>query len=337
MNFYILTSKISHKSFVKFLVFLPILYIIVIFLFNYIIDPYGITNQNLLNIKYKLTRDDRIDKIYGVKDFNSLDTILLGSSRVYSINPRELVKYFKGKNNYNFAIGGSYIEDHLGALIYLKKINKLPRNIILGVDFSGFNSIIPMNKYFLKSKELNFLNSSYSNNSTLKEHINKFLTIDATRASFKTLSNHLKKEKRKPRFDKSGLYFAADIKRNNFNILKNDNANIFRDFYRNGNYPYLDRRRISFFEKFVEICKKEGINLVVYSSPMYIENYKQVLSHKILSKRLVEFQSYFSKYNNYKNLIKNDSFSNNSFNFHDRVHTTTNAGNEILELVLNKM
>ena len=133
--------------------------IVFIFGFNYIIDPYNMTKYNLLNIKYKFARDDRTEKINFFKTLDKFDNILIGSSRVYSINPQKVSELIGG-TTYNFGVGTATVEDHLGILLYLQKTDKLPKNLIIGVDFYTFNPDTPPNSYFLTNEELNFL--SYS-------------------------------------------------------------------------------------------------------------------------------------------------------------------------------
>ncbi len=336
MNFYISIFKknISIKKWIFLFFLLPLIYILIIFIFNFIIDPYGLTNYNLLNIKYKFTRNDRIDKIEGVKKFNSLDSILLGSSRVYSINPNILIKYIpNSKINYNFGIGGSKIEDHLGVLLYLRRIDKLPKNIILGIDFNGFNPNYPLNKYFLRNKDLNFLNEY----KVKENYIEKFLTLDATRASFKTLKYHLKKKNPKLKFDKNGLFFLNDIKYNNINDLKLDKEKVFSHSYKNGHYPKLDKKRLEYVKRFIKICEEENINLIMYSSPTYIDNLKDIKKNSELTKRLEEFNKFFGKFDNFVNFLYENDFNKNNKYFVDRVHTTTSAGDKLIDNLFNSL
>jgi hypothetical protein len=193
MNFYTLISKssTSKKVWVKLLIISTIVVATFIFLLNYIVDPYNITNYNLLNIKSKFARDDRIEKVTFFKTLDKFDNIILGSSRVYSMNP-DIVSNHLGGTTYNFAVGGASVEDNLGVLLYLQREKKLPKNIILGADFYTFNPNVPPNKYFLKNKELNFL--VYENFQS--DSISKFFSIDACRASFTTLKNHIKNKEK---------------------------------------------------------------------------------------------------------------------------------------------
>jgi len=334
MNFYTSTSKLSAKKWVRYAFFLPISYITIVFSFNYIIDPYELTSFNLLKIKEKMTRNDRIDKIVAIQKYDQVQTLIIGSSRTYNIDPDTLGKYFNTTSNYNFGIGGSQSEDHLGVLLYLEKIKKLPKNILLAIDFNSFNPNIPVNEYFLKSKELNFLNKNPNKEDYL---LKKYLTLDATRASFKTLKHHVRNDKVKSSFKKNGLRNSSDIAYENTSELKNDKENVFQNFYKNGNYPHIDQVRVFYVKKFIKLCEKHNINLIMYASSSYIENYKDIVVHPILSQRLTEFLDTFSEYENFYNQFTDDDFSKNNLNFTDRVHITTNAGDRLLKSIFSKI
>ena len=125
MNFFTSISKQNYypRKWLKRVTLFTALISFIIFSVNYIVDPYNITSHNLLNIKYKFARDDRTEKVNYFKNLPKKDNILIGSSRVYSINPKTVSKILGG-TTYNFGVGTATIEDHLGILKYL---NKLPR------------------------------------------------------------------------------------------------------------------------------------------------------------------------------------------------------------------
>jgi len=184
MSFYTLISKTSFsaKKWIKKVFIITFIFSFVIIVVNYIIDPYNVTGYNILNIKYKFARDDRSEKLAHFKVLPKFDNILIGSSRVYSINPRVVSKILGG-TTYNFGVGTATVEDHLGILKYLIKEHKVPKNIIIGVDFYTFNPEVPPNGYFIKNKELNFL--SYGDYH--EDILAKLFSIDAFRASVKTI------------------------------------------------------------------------------------------------------------------------------------------------------
>lgn len=335
MNFYTLIfNQKNPKIWIFKSLFGAFSIIILIFGFNYVIDPYNMTKYNLLNIKYKFARDDRTEKVNFFKTLGKFDNILLGSSRVYSINPRTVSKLIGG-STYNFGVGTATVEDHLGILLYLQKNNKLPKNLIIGVDFYTFNPDTPPNSYFLSNEELNFL--SYSNNSSV--YWSKFLSFDATRASFKTLNNYLQNKNEKPRFDNFGwgsVYFD-NSKRNlkdEFPEIKAEIEKNRRLMYSDFKYEHIDKKRISYYEKIKQICKENNIKLYVFGTPLNPILLNILNSHKETKNALQEFQHYLGTFENFTNFYIDTEFTNNMYNFQGATHTTPNAGDLILKKVL---
>ena len=202
MNFFtlIFNKQANSRKWIFFSLKSTIIISLLIFTVNIIIDPYNITSFNMLNIKHKFARDDRTEKLNYFNTLPKFDNILVGSSRVYTMNPTT-VSNILGGTTYNFGVGTATVEDHLGILKYLKRTGKLPTNLIIGIDFYTFNPDTPANKYFIKNKELNFLSfNNYNEN-----YIGKFFSTDALRASYKTIKNHLFNKNEKPRFNKLGL------------------------------------------------------------------------------------------------------------------------------------
>lgn len=337
MNSYISISKstVKTKRWIYSILFLVFFFSTFIISFNFIIDPYNITKYNILNIKYKFARDDRTEKLRYFKTLNKFDNIMIGSSRVYSMNPI-LVNNILGGKTYNFGVGTATIEDHLGVLKYLQKENKMPKNIILGIDFYTFNPEIPPNKYFIKNKELNFL--SYSNYQ--EDYLSKLFSIDSFRASFKTLVNHIKKEGI-ARFDSLGWtghyqdYSMRDLTQESIFIKKEADEEIEK-IYSNFNYQHIDKKRIKYYEEIKNICIENHINLYLFNTPLHPILLKKLNNNKQTKDALKEFIAYMNTFDNFTDLYYHESIYKDLRNFIGATHTTANAGDIILNIILPK-
>ena len=334
MNFYTLTFK--PKKWISLLFILSLLVSAVIFSVNFIVDPYNITKYNLLHIKYKFARDDRTEKTNYFSSLNKVDNILIGSSRVYSMNP-QTVSNLLGGTTYNFGVGTATVEDHLGILLYLKKIHKLPKNLIIGVDFYTFNPDIPANKYFLANKELNFL--SYSNYK--EDYLAKFFSIDAFRASIKTLENHFSNKNEKPRFDKDGWAGSyEDYSKRNSKLDEIDARKELLEikplFYSNYTYKYIDKKRIAYYEEIRKICKENNINLYIFPTPLNPTLLNIIKHNKNMSNAFSQFTNYLSTFEHFTNIYEDKDLYSDIRNFHGLTHTSTNAGDIILHKALVK-
>ncbi len=304
--------------------------------FNFIIDPYNITKYNVLDITHKFARDDRTEKIRYFKTLKKFNNIMIGSSRVYSINPNKVSELIGG-NTYNFGLGTASVEDHLGILKYLENNNMLPQNIILGVDFYTFNKNIPPNKYFLKNKELNFL--AYNNYK--EDYISKLFSIDSFRASIKTLKNHLFNSNKKPRFDKLGWagqytdYTLRDDKLDLVMVKKEIDEEVKKK-YSNLNYSNIDSKRVLYYEEIRNICNKNKIKLFIFNTPLHPLLLTKLRSDPNTRNALNEFVTYLSSFDNFIDLYNNKLIYEDIRNFHGATHTTQNAGDLIVKILLDK-
>lgn len=336
MSFYtiIFKSSYSTKVWIKSLLFFVFITSVFIISFNFIIDPYNVSKYNLLNIKYKFAADDRADKVTYIKNLDKFDNMLLGSSRVYTINPR-VVSDIIGGTTYNFGVGRASVEDHLGIIKFLEREGKLPKNIIIGVDFYTFNKQTPPDKYFLKNKELNFL--SYSNYS--EDYLSKLYSIDSFRASIKTLKNHMTK-KSKSRFDNLGWassyedYNLKNIEKEKLKTLKEIDDDInFK--YDNFKFISLDKKRVDYYNEIKDICEKNNINLYIFTTPLN-PILLDVLYNSDVKYALDEFNDFLSTFKNFTDLYNNPLIYKDIRNFQGATHTSPNAGDLILEIIFDK-
>lgn len=336
MNFYTLIfnrSNIKAKEWIKKVFLFTAFFAIVIVTTNLIVDPYNMTRYNILHLKYKFARDDRTEKVNYFKSLPRFDNILIGSSRVYSINPRTVSKILGG-TTYNFGVGTATVEDHLGILKYLIRQNKIPKNIILGVDFYTFNPDIPPNSYFLRNKELNFLSFKNYNENLFA----KFFSFDAFRASIKTIKHNIKNDT-KPRFDSLGWggnyenYGKKDI-----GLINNDAKKEIKDiryrFYSNFQYTHIDIKRIAYYEELKNLAQKYHITLYVFPTPLHPYLLQELRSHPQTRNALNEFLSYLQTFPHFVNMYDNKELYSNLKNFHGATHTSSNAGDIIVKELL---
>jgi hypothetical protein len=112
----------TYKRFSHIFLYSSIIVLFIIFSFNLVVDPYEVTGVNLLNIKHKLTRNGRLQKINRIKELKTIDNLILGSSRSERLNPQYLSKLLGGYT-YTFGIGGANIEEADYLYISKNKIN----------------------------------------------------------------------------------------------------------------------------------------------------------------------------------------------------------------------
>lgn len=336
MSFYISISKFSYpKIWTKIVIALTLILSILIFFLNYIVDPYNVTNYNVLNIKNKFSRDDRIEKVEFFKTLPKQDNIILGSSRVYSMNPDIVTDKF-GNSTYNFAVGGASVEDNLGIILYLEREKKLPKRFIIGADFYTFNPNVPPNKYFLKNKELNFL--VFDN---LKENeFSKFFSIDALRASLTTLKHHIKNSNLKTHFKENGWlnndgyedYSKLDLKKAALETKHEIEKNI-EQYFTNFSYRHIDKKRVEYYERIRNICLKNNIELYIFTTPLHPDLLKLLEENINTNIALQEFISYLQTFKHFYHTYYDPDIYNDLRHFNASTHTKRRTGDIILKKV----
>lgn len=319
-----------YNKFSKLFVIISISILSFILLLNIIVDPYSMTKYNILDIPNKFARDDRAEKVTKLYIEPRYDNMIFGSSRVYVMNPLMISKYLGGRT-YNCGVGRSRIEDQLGFLLFLQKISKLPKNAIFGLDFYSFNKNFESSKYFIKNNELNFVRNYKSNN--LDIYLEKFFSIDAIRATYKTLDNYITNSIDKPRFDKYGAFFGASsffeyypekILQEKFSekVVEEDKHKI-KTFI----YSKVSKERLKYLKKIVDVCEENSMNCYFFTTPLngqMLDEFTSDSEQKIL---LSEFKSSISEITPYYDFLNHNEIIDNSFYFMDTMHFTRGAGN----------
>ena len=289
------------------------------------------TQYNILKIPNKFARDDRVEKVAKLKISPKYDNLILGSSRIYSSNPLMVTKYLGGRT-YNAGVGTARVEDDLGFILLLKRLNKLPKNLLIGLDFYSFNSELETNKYFLKNKDLNFVNQTLSE----QNYISNFLSIDALRASYKTAKNFLKSKKSNPRFDENGAsqnaskvfqYFPdTSLSKKTFSKVKIDEE---IKFIKTINYAEISQKRVEYLERIISICKDENINLYLFLTPLNGQLISAIENDKNLYLRLKELKNILKTKSSYYDFTVHSQINDNPLFFNNLTHTTPIGGNLI--------
>lgn len=154
------------KFFIRGAIFIAILWLIVTLSMNYVSGKVRELNGPNYEEQIRISFDGVTSDYY--------ETIALGNSRIYrGINPYKL-----DSNAYNFSHDNDSFNQIYYKLLYLKKINKLPKEILMGVDYFQFSVFSDTRnhvykKYFeggyMKDYDLD-LNTSFSNYMTFTQN-----------------------------------------------------------------------------------------------------------------------------------------------------------------------
>ena len=282
--------------------------------FNYLIDPLSINQNQLLGLK-KTVQTIRDEKVIAVKSLDNIDNIVLGSSRSMRI---------LGGSTFNFSVNSALPEDYYGILLYLEKIGKVPQNIIIGFDFYILNDKLDYDKRFVSNKELNFINSTLKTKGFLSDYLN----IGTLELSIKAIYHNVvgTDKSSKLNYDNGFLYWSKNddlIKDGNYKYLqkiKSDSLGYFSGKYSNGKYDKFSNERIEYLKKIKDFSKKHDITLYTYLTPVHCYHLAKIKNHKLLDNTLTKFKSLLSTKFNYVDFMIQNKVNCKNENYYDAVH-----------------
>jgi hypothetical protein len=320
------------KKWITLFFLIPAILIGIVLGANLLVDPYSMTGYNVLEIPNKFARDDRVEKVAKLKTSAPYDNMMFGSSRVYSMNPLMVSRYLGG-TTYNAGVGTARIEDHLGFLLMLKRIGKLPKNVLIGLDFYTFNPEVETNQYFLKNEDLNFLHAASAN----ENYLSKFLSIDAFRASYKTLKNFLSDSREKPRFNEFGSKGNTQTEFGFYPKANDSNSTYSRPelireyhFVKTVSFPALSQKRLEYLRRIKRVCRENNITLYLFTTPLHGGLIAKIDEDGALSRRLDRFKHEIRAIAPYHDFITRNPINDSAAYFSNPTHATTATGNLIL-------
>lgn len=318
----------KHTLFIRYFFIGSLSLLLIILSLNLLVDPYVITHANLLNIKHKLVRDGRVEKINQIKELKAIDNLILGSSRSERLNPAT-VNRLLGGHTYTFGIGGANVEDALGLLLYLEREHKLPKNVILCLDFSMFGAGKPSDSFY-EIPELNFLNSHNKN----RNYAAKVFSIDATRASIKTLQTHLKKSALSSNIDQNGFLISREkTPSGDMESIQKLAHQYYMINYRAGEITFSEER-FEYLRHIVEITNRHGIKLHVMLTPVHQYLYSMIEENSKLNYKFVHFKQRLAAIAPYYDAMVLNPATIDKYNFEDAVHYNEKMGDYLLSQLL---
>jgi len=322
----------STKRFILLFLFSPLLLLGAIFSLNLLVDPFNITSVNLLDIKYKYARDDRTEKIERVKKIPYIQNLILGSSRSQHLDPQYMSGLYGGYS-YNFGVGGGTTAEALGLLLYLRSKKKLPKNILLVLDLSSFGGD-GYHPSFLKTPELNFLNKDVGSSNQLP----KFLSIDAIRASFKTLKSHIKGRTPKSYFNENGLMVSLkeENKNNKDKKIKELAKKYYRLAYAEGKMEF-SQTKIDYLKRIVGLCRQNNISLRVTLSPVYHYQFDLIQNNPEFIDKVNVFKTELVSITPYCDAMIDNKYTRDKNLFEDSVHYTQEYGDLYMQTLFNRV
>jgi len=321
MDFILWIKRVFFSSFI---------FVLLLMLFNYIVDPFNVFNSSFL--KYPFQINERFVKIdYLSENHKKYNSYMFGSSRIGTTDTSAVEQYLPDSKFYNFTVSTASQYDNYQHLKYMVNHNFLIKNIYLQIDIKNF---------LLDNKPIagDFLRQSHP----IVVNENKYLyfldyltilPIDNIKNKLKiNYINHSKTTK----FDINGTgrwyvpWKDVMIEENQSKFIKNEESlNInrvirkFKDKYINENVQNL--------KNFVQLCKENHINLIVFTTPHnynMMDNFDLNDYYKVLISisKIVDFWD-FSGYN---------EITCNNRNFYEKSHYLPKLGRKIAKTIFKK-
>lgn len=327
-------------------------------LFNYLIDGFGIFNNELItkianhinngkNVGNLLNIDDRtLHKIILETKNNQDEIIALGSSRIMGIGQ----KLFK-ESFFNHGMSGASLNDYAGILgLYLKTQQHIPKIIIFGLDpwvlntnsdsrWQNFNEYVSFFYNQLSSKKSETNNRKIN----LLQKIKELLSLKYTLYNILLLKNKQKVvllDNECPPCMPCFLYDGSHHETRKDSYLTNKETITrvkqyisLHPIYHLGGFTKLNT---DLFEKMIDFLQKEKIKIIFFLPPYHPLAYKAIYGDKRYV-NVLNAEKYFQTFAQQHNIPIIGSYNPDQANvgeedFYDAMHLKSKALQNIFHL-----
>lgn len=322
----------NHHLFNKWLLSTIGLSMLIVAIFNALIDPYGIyKTPNFLGINHEKPKKQFNDRLFKAIDIIRIKplTVFLGSSRTkQGLDPNHPA-LSNHQPVYNLAFDGANPYEILRYLQHTIKNQPNLKEVILGIDFFMFNDLISNQAGFNENR----LEKTYLIPGDI---MNSLLSLDTVEVSQETILASLSKPDQKDAYGENGFLPHRKYKDGNTKGRFNNSINVYFNFHHQ--YKFSDKY-FDNFEKIVNLCRKNNIKLIVFISPSHATQWESIRvtgkwqSFENWKKKVVEITPVwdFSGYNT----ITTEPLQDVMENYADSSHYTKPVGDLILNRILD--
>ncbi|HAC64210.1 MAG TPA: hypothetical protein DCF68_11880, partial [Cyanothece sp. UBA12306] len=237
--------------------------------FNFLVDPYDIYKtpkiSGINQIKSQKNLNDRLFKtvdIIRIKPTN----IMLGSSRTkQALNP-DHPALSNIKPSYNLAIDGANVYELLRYLEHALKNQPELKQVVIGLDFFMFNEFLENQVTFSENR----LEKQYI---ILPDLINSLFSFSTLELSKETIITSFEDPTPPDSYGENGFMSHRTPKDGKNQWRFKNGINVYFKFHHQYN---LSQNYLSNFQKIVDICRKNNINLVLFISPSHATQWEAI-------------------------------------------------------------
>ncbi len=327
-----------------------------IFLTNYIVNPYGDYGTTFFR---PLVQTARNDKVYLLSQLNTKPKgVIIGSSRVMRMEPDYLKSIF-GYDFFNFGVNSAMPEDYLAILRhYEKRCGKPPEMAILGVDIYSFTDALPMDSRLANCPELfdnltelqgdsvqKWKTQFTRHRKLVKENLKFYMLKDSLRSLKLELWDGGKGDANNE-FISNGMMVDRLTKKQNadgtFDLAKEIEFHKSDYARRYNGFDSLSKIRCEYFETFLQECYEKNIKLLVFLTPLHPELISDLEEKTTFKHRREEVITYLNdqcgkKHVRFYEFSKIDSFQGIADDFHDGVHATVMNNRRIINCMIPRI
>lgn len=305
-----------------------------------LIDPRGLFGTNKFT---PLVATDRPAKLELIKNQSPApDIIILGSSRVFKIDPETITKKTR-LHAFNFGVNNAKPEEFLALAKYLIEDLKIkPQLFIVAIDHDAFDNqrIQPQTIHISKLRsKLNISKKEYLSVflTTFKENLTFQYIKDIGRSIYYIIAGY---PKLPPRLKSNGYMIKNVYKKDVPENFNTHSGNVILNVFKTGGAA-LSVARQNYFEQFLNLAKENNIKIKMALLPMHpiiLERLNEQPEFKNTCRLLTDYLITQSKKYGYDYYDFTDiqSFNGDPEDFSDLVHTNDANLQKIIDIILKK-
>ncbi|MFA8439726.1 DUF1574 family protein [Pueribacillus sp. YX66] len=309
---------------------------------NYIVNPHGKYNSNVLPSLVWTGRSDKASLLHKLNE--DPEILILGSSRSMKIDP-EFIEEKTGLSSFNAAVNSANAEDYYTMLRYsLDTLERKPNTIFLGIDVEAFHNNTPIDERLLFNKALSkYLNAQ--DRISFIDMLTSLLSYEETTSSFVSLYYKLSAyPDRSTYYDDNGfLHYiqkSGTVTDENYDSKIEDYIERYRARY--DGYTQLSDKRKDYFEKFLALAEEENIQVIAFITTLHddiIRDLKKTRNYDDIKQKLVNYLNKMDEQNEnfvYEDFDRVDKYNGVLTAFYDGAHIHEKNANRITRRLLEK-
>ena len=226
------------------------------------VDPYNKFGNNLFGFETKavdFARENKFNQVeHASKDYTAF---IMGSSSSHRYETKELNR-LTGLVSYNYSTQSATPEDFIAMTRHILTKFK-PKLILISFDFEVMNKNTKTDDMFYSSPLKNYLEEVPAENLKADLVNDTYLTLEAVRDTFKVIWVNL--------FGKARHAYLADG-----DHIQEPKGKTLKVAQFSGGEYILDTERVAYLKMLKALAEKNGIRLVVFTSPLSLEHLNRI-------------------------------------------------------------